>query len=77
MSVASSPFSLGRCLLGFSEEFYLLIENRFVVIVAVIAFLLVLWFSDGSMFAAFGALAFIAGLGWLVRRLARHQRRAD
>jgi hypothetical protein len=49
----------------------LLIENKIFVIVAVVAFLLVLWLSGGSMFAAFGALALIAGTGWLIRRLGR------
>jgi hypothetical protein len=47
----------------------LLIENKYAVIAAVMAFLLVLWLSGGSMFAAFGALALIAGIGWAVRRL--------
>jgi len=45
------------------------IENKYAVIAAVAAFLLVLWLSHGSMFAAFGALALIAGLGWAARRL--------
>jgi hypothetical protein len=46
-----------------------LIENKYAVIAAVVAFLLVLWLTGGSMFAAFGALALIAGLGWAARRL--------
>ncbi len=45
------------------------IENKYVVIAAVAAFLLVVWLSHGSLFAAFGALALIAGLGWAARRL--------
>jgi hypothetical protein len=47
----------------------LLIENKYTVIAAVMAFLLMLWLSGGSMFAAFGALALIAGIGWAVRRM--------
>ncbi len=42
------------------------IENKYVVIAAVAAFLLVLWLSHGSLFAGFGALA---GIGWAVRRI--------
>jgi hypothetical protein len=49
----------------------LLIENKYVVVDAVLAFLIVLWLSDGSLFAAFGALASISGIGWAVRRLFR------
>lgn len=45
------------------------IENKYAVIAAVVAFLLVLWLSHGSLFAAFGALALIAGLGWAARRV--------
>jgi hypothetical protein len=47
----------------------MLIENKYAVIAAVAGFLLVLWLSDGSMYAAFGALALIAGIGWAVRRI--------
>jgi hypothetical protein len=46
-----------------------LIENKYAAVAAVVAFLLVLWLSDGSLFAAFGALALIAGIGWAVRRI--------
>jgi hypothetical protein len=53
------------------------IENKFVVIAAVAAFLLVLWLSHGSLFAAFGALALIAGVGWAVRRVFGGRRHAD
>jgi hypothetical protein len=45
------------------------IENKYVVIAAVVAFLLVLWLSHGRLFVAFGALALICGIGWAVRRL--------
>ncbi len=48
---------------------HVLIENKYAVIAAVVAFLVVLWLTDGSMFAAFGALALIAGIGWAARRL--------
>ncbi len=46
-----------------------LIENRYAVIAAIVAFLVVLWLTGGSMFAALGALALIAGIGWAARRL--------
>ena len=44
------------------------IENKYAVIAAVMAFLLVLWLSHGSLFAALGTLALIAGSRWAVRR---------
>jgi drug/metabolite transporter superfamily protein YnfA len=47
----------------------LLIENKYAVFLAVVVFLLILWLSHGSMFAAFGGLALVAGLGWAYRRL--------
>ena len=47
------------------------IENKYIAIAAVLAFLLMLWLTDGSMIAAFGVLALIAGIGWAARRL-RH-----
>jgi hypothetical protein len=52
-----------------SEEFRLLVENKYMAIAAVVGFLLTLWLTDGSMIAAFGILALIAGIGWAVRRL--------
>jgi hypothetical protein len=51
------------------EEIRLLIENKYTAIAAVVGFMLTLWLSDGSMFAAFGVLALIAGAGWAVRKL--------
>ncbi len=51
----------------------MLIENKYAVIAAVVAFLLVLWLSGGSMFVAFGALAFFAGIGWAARRIFGHR----
>jgi len=47
------------------------IENKYIVIAAVVGFLLMLWLTDGSLIAAFGVLALIAGIGWAARRL-RH-----
>nr|WP_294519446.1 hypothetical protein [uncultured Rhodopila sp.] len=47
----------------------MLIENKYAVIAAVVGFLLTLWLTDGSMIAAFGMLALIAGAAWAVRRL--------
>ena len=47
------------------------IENKYTAIAAVVGFFLMLWLTDGSLIAAFGVLALIAGIGWAVRRL-RH-----
>ena len=47
------------------------IENKYTAIAAVVGFLLMLWLTDGSMIAAFGVLALIAGIGWAARRLRR------
>jgi hypothetical protein len=47
----------------------LLIENKYAAVGAAVGFLLALWLTDGSMIAAFGVLALIAGAGWAVRRL--------
>jgi len=46
----------------------MLIENKYVVVVAVLGFLLTLLLTGGSLVAAFGILALVAGLGWAVRR---------
>lgn len=54
-----------------SEDFRLLIENKYVAIAALVGFLLTLWLTDGSLFAAFGVLALISGIGWAARRLLR------
>jgi len=51
------------------EVFQVLIENKYAAIAAVVGFLLTLWLTDGSMIAAFGVLALIAGTAWAVRRL--------
>jgi hypothetical protein len=45
------------------------IENKYMAAAAAIGFLVVLWFTGGSLYAAFGALALIAGIGWIVRKL--------
>jgi hypothetical protein len=52
-----------------SEEARLLIENKYTAVAALVGFLLMLWLTDGSMVAAFGVLALIAGTGWAIRRL--------
>jgi len=49
----------------------MLIENKYAAAAAIGAFLFLLWFTDGSLVAAFGGFALIAGLGWAVRRLFR------
>ena len=54
-----------------AEEVQLPIENKYTAIAAVVGFFLMLWLTDGSLIAAFGVLALIAGIGWAVRRL-RH-----
>jgi hypothetical protein len=47
----------------------LLIESKYAAGTAVVGFMLALLLSHGSLFAAFGALALIAGLGWAGRRI--------
>jgi hypothetical protein len=42
-------------------------ESRYAVLAAVAGFLLALLVSHGSVAAAFGAFALIAGLGWVAR----------
>lgn len=45
------------------------VESRYMMTAAVIMFLLILLLSHGSLLAAFGGLALIAGIGWVARRL--------
>jgi hypothetical protein len=45
-----------------------LLENKYIALGAAAVFLVVLWLSNGSMAAAFGALALIAGTGWVLKR---------
>jgi len=47
------------------------VESKYISAAAVVAFLLTLLLTGGSLIAAFGALALIAGLGWVVHRLLR------
>ena len=47
----------------------MLIENKYVVVGAVLGFLPALYVTDGSLMAGFGILGLVAGLGWAVRRL--------
>jgi membrane protein implicated in regulation of membrane protease activity len=49
----------------------MLIENKYVVIAAALGFLLALFLTGGSLMAAFGILALVAGMGWAVRRFTR------
>jgi hypothetical protein len=51
------------------KDIPLLIENKYAVMAAVVGFLLALWLTDGSLTAAFGVLALIAGAAWAVRRM--------
>lgn len=47
----------------------MLIENKYFVIVAVVLFLVAVALTGGSLWAGFGMLALVAGIGWAVRRL--------
>jgi hypothetical protein len=49
----------------------MLVENKYMAIAAVAGFLLMLWLTDGSMIAAFGVLALVAGTGWAIGRFRR------
>lgn len=51
------------------EETSLLIENKYAAMAAGVGFLVTLWLTNGSLYAAFGILALIAGAGWAIRRL--------
>jgi hypothetical protein len=53
----------------------MLIENKYAVIAAALGFLLVLVMTGGSLMAAFGILALIAGVGWAIRKLTRARAR--
>ncbi|WP_158927569.1 hypothetical protein [Acidisphaera sp. S103] len=45
------------------------IESNYMAGAAVVGFLLMLLLTGGSLFAAFGALALIGGIGWIAHRL--------
>jgi hypothetical protein len=47
------------------------IESKYMVGAAVVGFLLTLLLTGGSLFAAFGTLALVAGVGWVASRLLR------
>jgi hypothetical protein len=47
------------------------VENKYMALAAVGGFLLMLLLTGGSLIAAFGALALIAGIGWAIHRLRR------
>ena len=47
------------------------IESKYMAGAAVVGFLLMLLLTGGSLFAAFGALALIGGIGWIAHRLFR------
>jgi membrane protein implicated in regulation of membrane protease activity len=53
----------------------MLIENKYVAVAAALGFLLALLLTGGSLMAAFGILALIAGIGWAVRRLSHARAR--
>nr|WP_294508526.1 hypothetical protein [uncultured Rhodopila sp.] len=54
----------------YEKKFYP-IENKYMALAAVAGFLLTLLLTGGSLFAAFGALALIAGIGWAIHRIRR------
>ena len=45
------------------------IESKYVAVAAALGFLLALFLTRGSLVAAFGILALVAGMGWAVRKL--------
>ncbi len=47
----------------------MLIENKYVAVAAALGFLVALFLTGGSLMAAFGILALVAGTGWAVRRM--------
>jgi hypothetical protein len=47
------------------------IESKYMAGAAVVGFLLTLLLTGGSLIAAFGALALVGGVGWIVHRLLR------
>ncbi len=46
------------------------VENKWFIAAAAILFALTLWWSDGSLYAAFGILSLILLVGYVSRRLA-------
>ena len=54
-----------------SEKKFYPIESKYMAVAAAAGFLLTLLLTDGSLIAAFGALALIAGIGWAAHRLLR------
>ncbi len=52
-----------------SEQAFMLIENKYVAVAAALGFLLALFLTHGSLVAAFGIFALVAGMGWAVRKL--------
>ena len=46
----------------------MLIENKYVAVASGLGFLLALFLTHGSLVAAFGIFALVAGLGWAVRK---------
>jgi hypothetical protein len=45
------------------------IESKYMAVAAVVCFLLALLLTHGSLFAGFGALALVAGIGWVARHM--------
>jgi len=53
------------------EQVQLLIESKYMAIAAAVGFMITLLITDGSLMFAFGVLALIAGVGWVMHRLLR------
>jgi hypothetical protein len=47
------------------------VESKYMAGAAVVGFLLTLLLTGGNLIAAFGALALVAGIGWVAHRLLR------
>ena len=47
------------------------VESKYMAGAAVVGFLLTLLLTGGNLIAAFGALALVAGVGWVAHRLLR------
>jgi hypothetical protein len=45
------------------------IESKYVAIAAAVGFMIALFITHGSLMIAFGVLALIAGVGWVVGQL--------
>jgi hypothetical protein len=71
-AVVSAPQPLSNGLSHqMPERVQLPIESKYVAIAAAVGFMITLLITDGSLMSAFGVLAAIAGIGWVVHRSRR------